>query len=319
MEMTQNGFSNVIGVDVSKTKLDIANGSQAAPKIFDNELASIKKLIARECDERLKTLVVVEATGGYETLLVETLQADSISVAVVNPRRVRDFAKGIGIDAKTDPIDAKVIARYGEVVQPKPAQPKTKAQKELAALVTRRRQLLKMINMENNRLPSACKVIAKSLKDSLKALKKQVKALDAEISKAVENDKKSTRKVEIMQSVKGVGPVAISTFVAELPELGTLNRGQIAKLVGVAPINHDSGQHQGKRKTFAGRSSVRRVLYMAALVATRHNQRIRAFYQRLLAGGKAKKLALVAAMRKLLTIINTLIQRDELWAEPSVM
>jgi transposase len=316
MEMIQNGFNFVIGIDVSKARLDVATGSPCTHESINNDVVSIKRLIAAIEMQRDRTLIVVEATGGYETLLVETLQAASIPVAVVNPRRVRDFAKGIGIDVKTDPIDAKVIARYGEVVQPKPAQPKTQAQKNLAALVVRRRQLLKMINMEKNRLALASNVVTQLIKDSLKALKKQVKILDTEIAKAVEFEKNSTRKVEIMQSVKGMGPVAISTFIAELPELGELNRGQIAKLVGVAPINNDSGQHHGKRKTFAGRSSVRRVLYMAALVATRHNPRIKAFYQRLLAGGKPKKLALVAAMRKLLTIINTLIKRDQLWTDP---
>ena len=238
---------------------------------------------------------------------------------MVNPRRVRDFAKGIGFDAKTDSIDAKLIARYGEVVQPKAAQPKTKAEKELAALVVRRRQLLKMIGMEKNRLGQSLPAVAKFIKASLRALKKQVKTLDEMIAKAVENEKTSTRKVEIMRSAKGMGPVTISTFVAELPELGELNRGQIAKLVGVAPINDDSGQHTGKRKTIAGRSSVRRVLYMATLVATRYNKRIKVFYQRLLANGKPKKLALVAAMRKLLTIINTLIKRNELWVEPTAV
>ena len=152
----------------------------------------------------------------------------------------------------------------------------------------------------------------------LKSLKKQVITLDQLIAKLVESNSANARKVEIMQSIKGIGPVATSTFVAELPELGELNRGQIAKLVGVAPINHDSGQHLGKRKTIAGRSSVRRVLYMSALVATRHNPRIKAFYQRLLASGKPKKLALVAAMRKLLTILNTLIKRNELWVDPEI-
>lgn len=317
MEMTLNGYKTVVGVDVSKAKLDVAAGSQGTPESINNDRASIKQFMAEKITQRDETLIVVEATGGYETLLVESLQANGIAVAVVNPRRVRDFAKGIGMDAKTDPIDAKVIARYGEVVHPQPAQPKTKQQKILVALVARRRQLLKMINMENNRLGQSNPAVAKFIKDSLKALKKQVKTLDSQIAEAVGREKTSKRKVEIMRSVKGMGPVAISTFVAELPELGELNRGQIAKLVGVAPINDDSGQHIGKRKTFAGRGSVRRVLYMAALVATRHNRRIKAFYQRLLASGKPKKLALVAAMRKLLTIINTLIKRDELWSEPA--
>lgn len=313
MEIVQNGYQAVVGIDVSKAKLDIATGSQGPVDSINNDLASVKQFIVTQRDQ---TLVVVEATGGYERLLVETLQAASIAVAVVNPRRVRDFAKGIGVDAKTDPIDAKLIARYGEVVQPKPTQPKTKAQKDLTALVTRRRQLIKMVNMENNRLGQSPRSVAKFIKESLKALNKQVKTLDQQIANVVQNEKSSTRKVEIMRSIKGMGPVTISTFVAELPELGELNRGQIAKLVGVAPINHDSGKHQGKRKTSAGRSSVRRVLYMATLVATRYNSRIKPFYQRLLAQGKPKKLALVAAMRKLLTIVNTLIKRDQLWADP---
>ena len=318
MEMIQCDFNLIIGVDVSKDKLDFSKGSQGNPKTLANSSVAIKKLIVEISRQRAETLVVVEATGGYERLLVESLQDASIAVAVVNPRRVRDFAKGIGIDAKTDPIDAKVVARYGEVVALKPAIPKTAAQKKLAALVTRRRQLLKMINMENNRLGQSIPVATKFIKEIIIALKKQLKTLDQQIAKAVEDEKASSRKVEIMSSVIGMGPVAISTFVAELPELGELTRGQIAKLVGVAPINNDSGLHQGKRKTLPGRSSVRRVLYMAALVATRHNQRIKPFFQRLLAKGKPKKLALVAAMRKLLTIINSLIKRDELWSDPQV-
>lgn len=316
MEMIHDGFSRVIGIDVSKDKLDVASGSKSVPRTIGNDAASVEQLIASEIQQRQQTLVVVEATGGYERQLVETLQAASIAVAVVNPRRVRDFAKGIGWDAKTDPIDACLIAHYGEVVQPKPASPKTQAQRKLTALVVRRRQLLKMINMESNRLAQAIPEVTKFIRQSLQALKKQVKTLDLEMAAAVEKQKASARKVEILQSVKGCGPVAISTLVAELPELGELNRGQIAKLVGVAPINHDSGKHQGKRKTSAGRSSVRRVLYMVALVATRHNPPIKAFYRRLLASGKPKKLALVAAMRKLLTILNTLIKRDQLWVDP---
>lgn len=315
MANTQNGYELVIGIDVSKSKLDVSFGSQGLPETIDNNAENISRLIDKQIKNPGCTLVVVEATGGYESRLVDTLHQASIAVAVVNPRRVRDFAKGVGWDAKTDPIDAKLIAYYGEVVGPNPAKAKTIQEKELTALVVRRRQLLKMITMESNRLAQACEVTQGFIKDSLNSLKKQVKTIDQLIAKLVEESSANAQKVEIMKSVKGLGPVAISTLVAELPELGQLNRGQIAKLVGVAPINHDSGQHQGKRKTIAGRSSVRRVLYMSALVATRHNSRIKAFYQRLLAAGKPKKLALVAAMRKLLTILNTLIKRNELWAE----
>lgn len=315
MKTAENNFKFVIGIDVSKAKLDIACGRTGVVETVDNDISSIKNLIEKVADAR-STLVVVEATGGYERVLVQWLHSENIAVAVVNPRRVRDFAKGVGWDAKTDPIDAKVIAWYGEVVGPKPSVAKTKSEEELIALVVRRRQLLKMINMESNRLGQSPKVVAKYIKDSLKALEKQVKLLDAKIAAGVEQAAASTDKVKIMNSVKGIGPVTTSTLVTELPELGKLSGGQIAKLVGVAPINHDSGQHQGKRKTKAGRSSVRRVLYMAALVATKHNRRIKAFYQRLVAAGKPKKLALVAAMRKLLTILNHLVKRNELWKDP---
>lgn len=259
----------------------------------------------------------MEATGGYERTLVQTLHQHEIAVAIVNPRRVRDFARGIGCDAKTDPIDAAMLVRYGQVVKPSPSIPKTDAEEELAALVVRRRQLIKMVTMENNRRDKTDnKTVCAMLKESILSLKKQIKTIDRKIVKAVETHRQATRKVEILKSVKGLGPVVVSTLVAELPELGTLNRGQIAKLVGVAPLNDDSGKKKGKRSTGPGRNSVRKALYMAALTATRCNPRIRVFYLRLLAAKKPKKLALVAALRKLLTILNTLVKRNELWVDP---
>ncbi len=240
-------------------------------------------------------------------------------MAVVNPRRVRDFASGIGKDAKTDPIDAQAIAFYGQVVQPNAQAAKTDEEKKLQALVGRHRQLLDLINQENNRLQqTADREIQGYIQESLETLKKQVKSIDERLAKCVKEDTANARKIEILESVQGLGPVAVSTFLAELPELGELNRGEIAKLVGVAPMNKDSGQASGRRTTHGGRSYVRRVLYMATLVATRFNPRIKAFYQRLLKAGKPKKLALTAAMRKLLTILNTLIKNDEIWnAEPN--
>ncbi len=265
-----------------------------------------------------EALVVMEATGGYEGRLVDLLHQAGVALAVVNPRRVRDFAKGIGVDAKTDPIDAKLIAHYGEIVKPQRHVAKSGSEKKLEALVTRRRQLLGLINQENNRLQQTHdQEIQRFVRQSLESLKKQVKKIDQRISKCVVEDQKNARKIEILQSVQGVGAVTVSTFIAELPELGELNRGQIAKLVGVAPMNRDSGNKQRKRFTSGGRSSVRRVLYMATLVATRFNPHIKAFYVRLLAKGKPKKVALVAAMRKLLTILNTIIKKNELWSESS--
>jgi transposase len=211
-----------------------------------------------------------------------------------------------------------LLAYYGEVVKPRLHVAKSDAETKLEALVTRRRQLLGLINQENNRLQQTRDTeIQEFIRQSLESLKKQVKEIDGRITKSVSADKQNARKIEILQSVKGVGKVTVSTFIAELPELGELNRGQISKLVGVAPLNQDSGKKKGQRVTSGGRSSVRRVLYMATLVATRYNPHIKAFYVRLLAKGKPKKLALVAAMRKLLTILNTLIKKDELWMDRS--
>ena len=313
MKATRNSFDYTIGVDVSKAKLDIA---------FPNESITIEnsaEAIQQQLADRIQgesVIVVMEATGGYEQQLVSLLHKHGIALAVVNPRRVRDFAKGIGMDAKTDPIDAKVIAYYGEIAKPASQPPKSDDEKQLRALVDRRRQLLGLISQEHNRLQQADDAkIKKLLESMIKVLKKQLKTVDVRLAKLVKNSTKDKRKIEILSSVKGFGPIAISTFLAELPELGELNRNEIAKLVGVAPINNDTGQRSRKRKTIGGRSYVRRVLYMATLVATRFNPAIRKFYQRLLAAGKEKKVALIAAMRKLRTIANTLIRKDELWID----
>lgn len=314
MKMTQNGYSLVIGVDVSKAKLDLAWGAEGPTETIKNTDNQIARLLIKKIEDPDKTLIVMEATGGYESRLVDSLHKAKLSLAVVNPRRVRDFANGIGVDAKTDPIDAKLIAYYGEVVKPKEHVAKSESLKMLEALVTRRRQLLNLINQENNRLQQTReKEIQKLIKQSLKTLGKQLKTVDRLIKDAVEADQENARKIEILRSAKGVGPVTVSTLIAELPELGQLNRGQISKLVGVAPMNNDSGKKSGKRKTMGGRSSVRRTLYMATLTAIRWNPAIKAFYIRLLAKGKPKKLAITAAMRKFLTILNQLIKNDELW------
>lgn len=304
-------FDYVVGVDVSKANLDIALPDESFT--IQNNTKSFHKLVDRIASDSV--IVVMEATGGYENQLVETLHSQEIALAVVNPRRVRDFAKGIGKDAKTDPIDARTIAFYGQVVQPSPQLPKSEDAKKLTAFVERRRQLLELIGQEENRLEHVDDVdIQELIEKSLQMLKKQLKTVDERLAKAIKTPAgDNRRKIEILQSAKGIGPVAISTFLAELPELGELNRSEIAKLVGVAPINNDSGKHKGKRRTIGGRSYVRRVLYMATLSATRHNATIRRFYQRLVANGKEKKVALVAAMRKFVTILNTLIKKDELW------
>lgn len=317
MMNVQSPFSVIVGVDVSKDKLDFAFADGKETLSIDNS----QQQIVAELIERIKTphstLVVMEATGGYEELLVTQLQQHNIAVAVVNPRRVRAFAAGIGKDAKTDLIDAQVIAFYGQVVKPAAQAARSDDEKKLQALVERRRQLLDLINQENNRRQqTADPEIQEYIRQSLETLKNQVKTIDERLARCVQADTANARKVEILVSVQGVGPVAVSTILAKLPELGKLNRGEIAKLVGVAPLNNDSGQSSGQRRTFGGRAYVRRVLYMATLVATRFNSRIKTFYQRLLREGKPKKLALTAAMRKLLTILNTLIKTDQLWKEP---
>ena len=318
---TQYPFSQFVGVDVSKATLDFAfadgtlNNGEQSLSIGNTEEQIVAELIGRIKNPQ-STIAVMEATGGYEGRLVALLHQHKIAVAVVNPRRVRDFADGIGADAKTDPIDARLIAFYGQVVNPAAQAAKSDEEKKLKALVERRRQLLGLITQEGNRLQqTADREIQDYIRQSLETLKKQVKTIDERLAKCVKADTANARKTEILESVKGIGPVAVSTLLAELPELGTLNRGQIAKLVGVAPMNRDSGQSTGRRRTFGGRSYVRRVLYMATLAATRFNSKIRAFYQRLVAQGKPKKVALIAAVRKLLTILNTLIKKDELWNE----
>lgn len=309
-------FSQFLGVDVSKATLDFALADANKSFAIKNVEKEIVSQLIGKIDDPQSTIVVMEATGGYEQRLVDLLHQHGIALAVVNPRRVRDFAGGIGRDAKTDPIDAAVIAFYAQVVKPQPQAAKSDDQKKLQALVERRRQLLDLINQENNRLQQTTDPeIRGYIQKSLESLKKQAKTIDERLGNCIHTDTENARKIEILESVKGLGPVSVSTLVAELPELGTLNRGQIAKLVGVAPLNNDSGQKFGQRRTFGGRTYVRRVLYMATLVATRFNPKIKAFYQHLLSQGKAKKVALTAAMRKLLTILNTLIKNDELWKE----
>jgi transposase len=317
MEMTQTCYLNVIGIDVSKAKLDVAWTSSGALETIKNQAGMIREKLISKIEDPSNTVVVMEATGGYESELAETLHEAGIALSIVNPRRVRDFAKGIGIDAKTDPIDARLIARYGEVVKPSLHAAKSEAERRLEALVTRRRQLVGLIGQENNRLQQTRdQEIQKLIKETLKSLKKQVKLVDQRIAKCIADDKQNARKVEILSSAKGLGAVTVSTLIAELPELGELNARQISKLVGLAPLNQDSGKRKGQRFTSGGRTSVRRVLYMSTLTATRFNPAIKAFYIRLLAKGKPKKLALVAAMRKLITILNTLIKKDELWSTP---
>ena len=304
-----------VGVDVSKDSLDVFRPDlnqlskvQNSEKQIDCLCLKLKKIPL--------VVVVMEATGGYETLLPVMLAKHGLALAVVNPKRVRDFARGIGADAKTDAIDAQVIAKFGAVVQPHLKAPKSDDDFKRGALVTRRSQLLDLINQEKNRLRQSWDAEAKkSIQETLETWKKQLKVMDARLEQMIKSDTQNARKIELLDSVTGVGPVTISTLLAELPELGELNRGEIAKLVGVAPMNCDSGKKTGKRKTGPGRSHVRRVLYMATLVAVRHSAKFKLTYKQLKARGKLSKVALVACMRKLITLLNLLVKTDSLWQD----
>ena len=271
-----------VGVDVSKATLDVYRPDTNEIFQIENSDEAIAVLCSQLEKKKRKVMVVMEGTGGYEQLLLKLLAKHKLDAAVINPRRIRDFAKGIGLDAKTDAIDAKVISKYAEVVKPQPMVVKLDHEQKHGALVARQNQLLELINQENNRLKQSWDDDAKqSIKDVLEVLKKQLKSIDLQLAEMIQIDTQNQRTSEILQSVKGVGPVVISTVLAELPELGKLNRGEIAKLVGVAPINRDSGKKSGKRFIGGGRGQVRRVLYLATIVAIRHNPAIKAFYAHL--------------------------------------
>ena len=303
-----------VGVDVSKATLDVYRPDTNQAWQIENSEEAIAEFCTQLEKKKRQIMVVMEGTGGYEHLLVKQLGSHKLDAAVINPRRVRDFAKGIGLDAKTDPIDAKVISKYAEVVVPKPMATKSEHELKHGALVARRNQLLELVNQENNRLKQSWDDDAKqSFRDVLEVLKKQLKSIDSQLAKMLKSVEANQRVIEILESVKGVGPVMVSTILAELPELGKLNRGEIAKLVGVAPINRDSGKKSGKRFIGGGRGQVRRVLYMSTVVAIRHNPAIKAFYAHLKSQGKESKVAIVACMRKFITILNLLIKTNQLW------
>lgn len=297
---------------MSKQHLDAAVVPTGEVWHVANDEAGIAELV-----QALKglgvTLVVLEATGGLEAPVTAALTLEDVPVAVVNPRQARDFAKAIGRLAKTDRIDALILARFAEAVKPEPrALPSEEAQ-GLAALVARRRQLTEMLVMEQNRLGSAPFALRKEIKEHVEWLKQRLKDNDKDLRKLLKASPLWREKDNLLQSVPGVGPVASATLLARLPELGRLNRKQIASLVGVAPLNCDSGKFKGKRMIWGGRADVREALYMAALSASTWNPVLKAFYERLLAAGKPKKLALTAVMRKLLTMLNAMMRDKCTW------
>ena len=305
-------FDYFVGIDVSKAKLDVAVDSQSLGT-FSNDAAGHKAMLD-QLPAAGTCLVVLEATGGYEKSVVLELVDQEHIVSVVNPRQVRDFAKALGILAKTDKIDALVIARFANQVRPRAAGKSHEKQDELDQLVTRRRQLLSTRTAEKNRQAMASsKFVFKSIQKILDQLKKEVKKTDAEIARLIKSDDQWKGKSDILKSTPGIGEVASSTILAELPELGELNRKQISSLVGIVPFNRDSGKMRGKRTIFGGRSSVRSVLYMAAMSARRFNPTIAEFAKRLEEKGKPQKVILVACMRKLLVILNAMIKTNSKW------
>lgn len=304
-----------VGIDVSKATLDVCCLPGKAYRQFDNDVAGHTKLV-EWLASKPACLLVVESTGGYERELVYAAQGASLEIALVNPRQVRDFAKGMGELAKTDRIDAHVLALFAQKVQPRVLAKVSARQQELESLVVRRVQLVDLQTAEKNRLKQATgKLVVKSLLKVLSTLKHEQKAVEKRILALLESHDDWRRKIEVLQSTAGVGTVTGATLVAQLPELGNLNRQAISALAGVAPYPDDSGTMRGKRRVRGGRERVRKTLYMAALTARRCNPVIREFAQRLIQAGKPFKVTMVACMRKLLTILNALLKNDTLWED----
>jgi len=303
-----------VGIDVSKARLDVAVRRSGASESFLNDAAGIKELVKRLAEIQA-TLIVLEATGGVERGVTRALASAELPVVVVNPRQVRDFAKATGQLAKTDHIDAVVLARFAEAVRPAVRPLPDEITLELRALIARRRQITEMIVAENHRLGGASKAVKKRIDAHLRWLEAELDRADKDLDQSIRHSPMWQENQDLLRTVPGIGPVTSRSLIAELPELGQLNRKQIAALVGIAPLNRDSGTLRGRRTIWGGRAAVRAVLYMAVLVASRHNGVIRAFYKRLRNAGKAPKVALVACMRKLLTILNAMIKHKTRWSE----
>jgi transposase len=303
-----------VGIDVSKERLDVAVRPSGGCDSFRNDELGIKALVNR-LTEIHPALVVLEATGGIERQLTRASASAELPIVVINPRQVRDFAKASGQLAKTDAIDAMVLARFAEAIRPAVRPLPDDTLLELRALISRRRQLTEMIVAERNRLSQASKSVKRRIEAHIRWLQAELGRADKDLDQSIRQSPIWKENENLLRSVPGIGPVVSRTLLAELPELGKLNRKQIAALVGIAPLNRDSGTLRGRRAVWGGRATVRATLYMAALVASRRNAVMRAFYQRLRNAGKAPKLALVACMRKLLTILNAMIKHRTYWSE----
>jgi len=309
-----------IGIDVAKDTLEVCFGPDGAVEQLGNDLEHHDQL-AQRLSQQPVSLIVLEATGGYEAAVAGTLQAAGLPVAIVNPRQARRFAQALGLLAKTDAIDARVLARFAQLLAQREdltrvVKPLADAERrELQAQLLRRRQLVGMLVAERQRLAIAHPVIRPDVEETIRFLKKRLDTIEAELARLVQRDHGELGR--LLKSVAGIGPTTAVTVIADIPEIGQLSRREVSALVGVAPFNRDSGHFRGRQSTWGGRAEVRKVLYMATLAATRHNPVIQAFYQRLVAAGKPKKVAHVACMRKLLTILNA-IARDRLPFNPAL-
>jgi len=301
-----------IGIDVSKATLDIASLPTGESWTVTNDDLGLAELTPRLV-ALTPVLVVLEATGGFETLAAVTLAKAGLPVAVVNPRQVRDFAKALGRLAKTDALDAGILAEFAQRVRPEPRPLPDEAAQLLDGLLTRRRQLVDMLTAEKNRLGFARGPVKRDINRHIRWLEKRLQHVDGDLEAAIAASPLYQAKADLLRSVPGVGPITTLTLIATLPELGQLSRHQIAALVGVAPLNRDSGTLRGKRMVWGGRAPVRAVLYMAALVGIKHNPVLRQFYERLRAAGKPFKVAVTACMRKLLTILNAMLRQNCRW------
>jgi transposase len=306
-----------VGIDVSAATLDVAV-HEGSVRQARNDARGIAALV-KEMQVTPPTLVVLEATGAYHRAVTSALVAAGIPVAVVNPRQVRDFARSTGQLAKTDRLDAAMLARFAAVVRPPTRPIPSEATLELAALLERRRQLVEMLTAEKNRLQVARKPVRPSVQQVIRALEKALAAADDEIGRWIRQSPAWRAQEDLLRTVPGVGPQTARMLIAALPELGRLTRREIAALVGVAPLACDSGKLRGQRRCWGGRSHIRAVLYMAVVAGTRFNPVLRCFYRRLRAAGKPAKVALTACMRRLITILNAMVKTQQPWRAPALV
>lgn len=306
-----------IGIDVSKKTLVAYNPVTQETQEYANESVGFA-LLSESMSSLSNPAIICEATGGYELEMALTLHNQGYPVSVVNPRPVRDLAKGLGKLAKTDKIDAQMIATYGEIVQPEATVFASETEQEMKAWLQRRQQLVEMMSAEKNRRHQASRRTKDTVDEHIKWLKEQIQTIDEKLKQLSQYSPQLQEKQSLLQSVKGIGLVVATHLSVALPELGKLNRRQIAALVGLAPFNRDSGQYRGKRYVSGGRATVRCSLYMATMSAVRYNQPIKAYYQHLLERGKCKKVALIATMRKLLVCLNAMVKTNKPWCDEQV-